>query len=313
MRQRSSYQWIAALAAAAAWACKSNDVGVASATVASASSSDSVGSNSSSSGSTSQATQGPTEATTTSDTCSDALCTGGPGPGDECSMFVQDCPPGYKCALYSKGSSPDGSHCVPLPQDPKQVGEDCAGMGWGGRDLDDCDLGLVCMLINGGDAHTCRPLCVGEPPVTACPASGWDCIAYGELAGVCMQRCDLLAQDCPDGQTCVPTVDGLSNRLDVWCYPDLAQLAPPPVDGTPCPCGTACGGGDLSCGVGRGCFDGMGGLLPNCQESCCSSFCDANAPNTCELAGQGAECVSFIDSGFEPPIGMEHVGFCRLP
>ena len=323
MKQRTSCQWMALLVVAAMWACQSKDVGVESATVASSSNaSDSVGSSSSTSASTSEAitTEGLTgtaSTATTKDTCSESSCTGGPGPGEECDMYTQDCPSGYKCALYSSPGvhSISGAHCVPLPTDPKQVGESCGGSSWGGEgDLDDCDRGLMCTQISGipSDGYICRPSCIGDVLSPSCPADGWDCIIYGGtgIAGFCMQRCDLLAQDCPDGQVCVPSAI-VPNYVDVWCRPDLAAPAPPPIDGSMCMCGIECP--FLGCGVGRMCFYEAGGILPDCQGSCCSSFCDLNAPNTCELAAQGAECVPFIKSGFEPPAGMENVGFCGLP
>ena len=235
-------------------------------------------------------------------------------------MFVQDCPDGYKCALYSKGStSPDAAHCVPLPQDPKQAGEYCGGWSWGGgEDLDDCDRGLMCMSLGIDNLYVCRPTCLGDPPYgsnpLSCAVDGWDCVyIYGSgVAGFCMLPCDPFTQDCSEGQSCVATYSTPNgqNHMNFWCVPELSDPDSTPVDGSPCFPGALADYG--LCGRGRTCLLGH---VPNCQGNCCTSFCDVNAPNTCALADQGAECIAFaeLDPGFVVPVGMEHVGFCGVP
>lgn len=318
-RSRVSKQhlWFVLMRVAVVWSCAGKDAGVESATAASATAtSDSVGT--SSPATTTTTTQGLTDSpssTTTNDTCSEPAC--GPGPGEDCSMWAQDCPDGYKCAMYSEsgGFFPEAAHCVPLPRDPKQVNEICGGESWDVEDLDDCDRGLICVPITDS-LFTCRPACLsdspyGEGPVM-CPIDGWECAALISgtgIAGFCLQPCDPLFQGCPDGQSCVPSNFAGSESVNFWCQLDFADPAPPPVDGSLCLCGIHCLYAD--CGVGRLCLDGE--LLPDCQGFCCTSYCDIYAPNSCALADQGAECIAFEGAGFVVPVGMEHIGFCGMP
>ena len=303
--------WLPLLALAAASACQAKDPAVDSATTTASATTASDSVSTTASASTSTSTPDPTTTHALTEATSSTTTTGGPGPGEECSMWVQDCPPGYKCAVYGKDGvlSPNAARCVPLPSDPKQAGEFCGGWSWGGEDLDDCDRGLICMDLGDG-LYACRPTCIGDPPATSCPIDGWDCtyLFSNGVAGLCQLPCDPLTPECPGGQSCISVSDS-PNQLDFWCAPEIAGLDPPPFDGFPCPCGVYCSYG--ACGVGRACISGL--LLPDCGGNCCTSYCDVNAPNTCALAAQGAECVPFINSGFEVPPGMEHVGFCGLP
>lgn len=306
---------LALLGVVVLWACNGKNVGLESATMASATT-DSAGGSPSTSALEPTTTQGPTGAPSSSTTND----TGGPGPGEDCNMFAQNCPDGYKCALYSQGgsTSPDSAHCVPLPQDPKQAGEYCGGLSWGGEDLDDCDRGLMCMSFGVDNLYICRPACLGDPPYgsdpLSCAVDGWDCVyIYGSgVAGFCMLPCDPFAQDCSDGQSCVAaySTPGGQNHIDFWCGPELSDPDSAPVDGSPCSPGSLAEYG--LCGVGRICLYGH---APSCQGHCCTSYCDVNAPNTCALADQGAECIAFteLDPGFVVPAGMEHVGFCGVP
>ena len=302
---------LALAAAAAACACQAKDPAVDSATTTASAT---VASDAVSATSTSTSTPDPTTTHALTEATSSASTTG-PGPGEECSMWVQDCPPGYKCQIYSKSqaSTPDAAHCVPVPIDPKQVDEACGGVSWAPEDLDDCGRGLICQEFVD---TICKPACLGDPPFgdgpKTCPWDGWECayfVAGNGIAGICMQTCDPLMQGCPSGQGCLPIHFAGANEPGFWCMPDYDVPSPPPIDGSPCPCGIGCGF-TSACGAERLCVEG--GQLPNCQGFCCTSYCDINTPNACALADQGAECVAFADVGVVVP-GMEHIGFCGLP
>ncbi len=294
--------------AAGIWGCKDKGFGIESATdvsttaISTSTMSTTTASDSLDSTSALESTAAHGETEGTSDTTTSA----GPGPGEDCNMWAQDCPDGYKCALYG---FPNAARCVPLPSDPKQAGEFCGGWSWGREDLDNCDRGLICMDL-GDDLYACMPACIGDPPSISCPVDGWDCtyLSGNGIAGVCRQPCDPLTQECPRGQSCIPSSDS-PNQLDFWCAPEINDLDPPPFDGLSCPCGIYCSYG--ACGVGRACISGL--LLPDCGGNCCTSYCDVNAPNACALADQGAVCVAFVDAGFAVPAGKEHVGFCGVP
>jgi hypothetical protein len=242
--------------------------------------------------------------TASTDTCASSECTSGPGPGEQCNIWKQDCPEGYKCDPYDEENSsfPSEERCVPLDPAPKQYGEDCEifGPGWLG---DNCDEGLMCWwggILNQGKCSTacgvCRHYCKGSTGDPLCPQPDdlcWD--TQSGAWGVCYEACDPLAQDCYHPLDACD-LGYLTAGIFFYCGRDQSDPRAPPMDGETCSPG--------GCGAGRFCFF---------REEKCTSFCDVNAPNTCELKVQGAECVSFISIGWSPTPGMEHVGYCGIP
>lgn len=142
----------------------------------------------------------------------------------------------------------------------------------------------------------CRRYCKGSTGDPLCPQSNDYCyvIQSGDW-GLCIEACDPLAQDC-EHPLDVCELGWSAIGVYFYCARDRSEPEPHPIDGD------ACISND--CGSGRFCFH---------LEEKCTSFCDVNAPNTCELKGQGAECVSFVSQGWSPTPGMEHVGYCSIP
>jgi hypothetical protein len=104
--------------------------------------------------------------------------------------------------------------------------------------------------------------------------------------------CDPLLQDCADGDTCVP-LDGAfecaadeSGATGSW--------------GDPCDFLNACDPGLF-------CADGSDVACPAGLDTCCTWFCDVDAP--AGICG-GSECVAFFPEGEAPP-GYEAVGYCN--
>jgi len=114
----------------------------------------------------------------------------------------------------------------------------------------------------------------------------------GEPGCVEVPDCHPLAQDCPDGQGCYPTSEGVSCAVDA--SGELGEF------GDACRHANACDPG-LWCADAAN-FDDCGGV------GCCSTFCDLSSPS-CE--GTGQECVPFYEVA--PSAEHEDVGICVIP
>ena len=248
---------------------------------------------------------------TCADLCGDSyICAPSGDPGrlrcipdpalSQCSAWVQDCPEGYKCAVWANdgGSSWNSTKCVPLDPRPKQLEETCTAPSGGVSGEDDCDRGLMCWNVNPETQQgTCAPFCTGSYENLECPP-GYDCSLFFSRSGadgaLCLPGCDPLAQDCPGDDLCLPAGDG-------WhCVLDASGEAG--AFGDPCEYTNACDAG-LLCLYSE--------YVPDCQAGgCCSPLCDIEAPNSCP--GDGQVCIPWYEEGMAPP-GYEKVGVCGVP
>lgn len=219
----------------------------------------------------------------------------------ECSLWDQNCPQGEKCNIYANdgGSSWNATKCVPIVDDPDEVGEPCTVEGSGVSGLDSCVLGSVCWDVDPEtNTGTCISFCIGSETNPTCPDPSQLC--SGRDFMLCLPLCCPLEQDCADGQGCYPIND------EFTCAPDASGDAGAFGDGCEflnvCDPGLFCANADT---------------VPNCHGSlgCCSEFCDLTNPNAsagCLGASGGQECVPWYQEGQAPP-GFEHTGVCAIP
>jgi hypothetical protein len=222
-------------------------------------------------------------------------------PLDDCSLFAQDCPPGFKCMPYSNDGGPEwnDTRCTLLAPDPQASGESCSTADpFGG--VDDCELGSMCWDV---DAETgtgyCIDFCRGSETEPSCEDGCERCaISDGTPLPLCVPLCDPLAQDC-DGETaCYAVNDGFA------CVPDASRGSGG--IGEACEFLNSCGGGSF-------CADAA--LLPSCEGTgCCTPFCDAAAADACDAMLAGTVCVPWYDEGDRPSgCATETLGVCLLP
>jgi hypothetical protein len=233
------------------------------------------------------------------DTCGFLCATTGYGPGPEpCDTLLQDCPDGEKCAPHAEGgSSWSSSKCVPVTGDG-QPGDPCAADGGGLNGLDDCAKGVTCFDVDQNNQGICRELCSGSFDAPKCtdPAS-FSCTFVDEFFGLCLPMCDLLLQDCPGGELCLPISEGRT------CMPDASGAAGQVFD----PC-------ELVNGCDQGLLCMMSTQAAECDPNvggCCLPMCDLEDPAfVCPGAGQ--DCVSPWQEGMVPE-AFTGIGVCMLP
>ncbi|MDC0723157.1 hypothetical protein [Nannocystis bainbridge] len=152
----------------------------------------------------------------------------GPGPVFECDPWLQDCPEGQKCNLYSTAGDQtlDGARCVPLDDSPAQIAELCIAEGGYGTGLDDCAAGLLCWNVIPSEQGVCVELCDGAAVTPQCPEGQVCAKSFGDYHYMCLATCDPLAQDCIEGELCALTEKGFA------CAAKFAAVgacaAPPP-------------------------------------------------------------------------------------
>jgi len=258
---------------------------------------------------------------TTDPTASPESTTSGPSTADEstsvgdtagetgidapvCDIWAQDCQgTDQKCNPVDTDFDgfPDSTRCVQLSPNPKEVGEPCTQAD--GGLIDDCRKGSECMIATVTTPEPvegiCVALCEGTPSAPTCSGGDTTCVVWN--AGNepwCIQSCDILAQDCPH---------------ESWmCFFATVEAGGGCVVDDPGPGGALndpCGGCGTCCN--RGLFCAGAGALAGCEtDSCCTEYCDVNAP-VCSGEAQGEVCVPA--SQFLPPApGTEDVGVCIL-
>jgi hypothetical protein len=129
----------------------------------------------------------------------------------------------------------------------------------------------------------------GETTASVDDGSGGAASIGGGIAPLC----DPLAQDCPEGDTCVWNGD------EFRCFERVSTA----------PSGSACESPN-GCAVGLQCIDAESLGCSAEALGCCSSVCDASDPGS-ELCGQGTICTAWFDAGLAPA-GLEDVGVCRI-
>lgn len=245
------------------------------------------------------------------DTTDGPLDTGSPDTGEpwldlpeDCSIFEQNCPPGFKCMPYANdgGNSWNDTQCVPLVPDPGAPGDPCTILGSGLDGLDDCDGTSMCWDVDlETNMGTCAAFCVGSPEDPSCAESCHYCTISGDgVLTLCLESCDPVAQDCPLGQACYAANEVFT------CIPDASPEDA--VIGSPCEFINACPPGSL-------CVNGDS--VPGCEENigCCSPVCPAGGADPCPGLLPGTECVPWY--GDEPPppsqCGVSDPGVCIIP
>lgn len=224
------------------------------------------------------------------------------GPADDCDIFAQDCPQGFKCVPWGSdgGSSWNATGCRPVVEDPAAPGEPCMVLETGTSGLDTCALGAICWDVDPEtNEGTCVSLCTGSEDDLHCDDPGERCNLSGDGALIlCLPICDPIAQDCLPGQACYPMYPGFA------CGPDASGDMG--AVGDPCEYINVCDPG-LACVDSNdvpGCVDAIG---------CCSPICVVGDDSPC-LPGQVCERWSDAEIGdWEWDPLWEDVGICALP
>lgn len=226
----------------------------------------------------------------------------GGGVSVECDVWAQDCEDGEKCAAWANdgGSAWNATRCVPVAQDPVDVGETCAVEGSGVSGIDNCDQGAMCWDVDAEtNEGTCVALCDGTPDAPTCAPAGTACSISNEgVLILCLPICNPLADECADGQGCYP-IGGEYFQ----CGPEAGGDDAGP--GTPCEFLNACEDGTA-------CVSPQ--TVPTCpagSAGCCSSYCDPAAEESGCLDGQ--DCLPWYEMGEEPDVCLEGVGICSTP
>jgi hypothetical protein len=210
---------------------------------------------------------------------------------NECDMYVQDCPDGEKCNWKVIGTE-IVNVCVTVTGDQK-IGEPCMHQGiFSGEDsCDDTALCYGAVVIGGTWPGICRPYCGGTEDAPTCEDADYVC-SRGDLPA-CLPECDPLLQDCAGGTEMCFYHEPIPGFVcaDTSNSSDVGEDCLVPFD---CRKGQTCQPADKVAGC--------------TGTECCTELCDVNAPNQCQAAGMGAECVSLMVGG-----QFDHVGACLLP
>ncbi|MCR9163921.1 MAG: ribulose phosphate epimerase [Nannocystaceae bacterium] len=216
----------------------------------------------------------------------------------ECSVWLEDCPPGEKCMPYANdgGSAWNATRCMPIAPDPAAPGEPCTVEGSGVSGIDTCELHSMCWAVDGRTLEgTCVGMCIGGWQAATCPGVDQSCriSADGTLA-LCLPICDPLAQNCEPGEGCYPS------DSDFVCAPDSSEEGGSefePCEFTnDCEPGLVCANADLS---------------PTCppgSAACCTPYCSVSDPD----CPSKTQCLPWFEEG-EGPIGFQDVGICGVP
>jgi len=260
-----------------------------------------------SSSSTAETTSAPPDASSGADASDDGDGSGFiPAPdggleNHECDIWIDDCPPGFKCMPWANdgGGSWNATKCSPLAEDPNGVGDPCAVVQSGVGGIDDCEAHAMCWNVDPEtNEGTCVALCTGGEANPTCADPCVSCfVSASGVVNLCLPICDPLAQDCVPGEACYPVNDTFS------CAPDAGGDAG--VLGDPCEYLNWCD---------PGLFCANADTLPNCAgpAGCCTRLCDASAADPC--AGiAGTECVPYFEENQQPPCYGGVVGGCLLP
>jgi hypothetical protein len=249
-------------------------------------------------GSSSSGTTASTSTSTTNDSDSSSAFVPETdlGSGNDCDVFLQDCPDGQKCVPCSlSGQGWDAWRCAPIDPVGKGIGAACTVTGC----ADDCDARSVCTFAyptNDGDG-VCMGLCNGDVQDPGCDDPEAVCLLAGNFVdSICSLPCDPLSPVCPDGLGC------RFFRYVFTCN-----------DGDGLPYGADCQEvSDGVCGSGLVCTQGS---APGCAPgSCCTVACDQNdsmADQGCPDYMAGQTCKPFQPNG-EPVPGAENIGVCSL-
>ena len=166
--------------------------------------------------------------------------------------------------------------------------------------LDDCALGLQCFDVDPEtNEGTCAQICGAIEDAPICPA-GTFCATYG-AARVCLEPCDPLKKECPDGQACYPagTYTGSDGPLPPFftCERILGGGLVDPF----APCETFHG----ACADGSICFEAEAVPCEPGTVACCTEVCTLMGMDECP---NGQTCTPYLDPA--PNALLEGVGVC---
>ncbi len=213
----------------------------------------------------------------------------------DCSTYDQDCPEGMQCTPYADdgGSSWNALWCFDITGTGTH-GDPCTAVESGVSGQHDCGFGHMCWDIDPDTLEgTCVAFCQGSPQNPWCEPEGAVCVtANAGILNVCLDVCDPLVQECPQGQGCY----AVSNSY--ICAPSGAPEDLGNED-DPCEFLQACNPG-LYCAAAE--------KLPSCEMSlgCCTPFCDLDNP---DCQDPEKTCVPVWE---QPQAGEEHIGFCGV-
>lgn len=202
------------------------------------------------------------------------------------------CPAGQKCMPYNNdgGATYNALKCVDVMGEAVH-GEACTYNGSPLDGADTCAQGHMCWNYDPDTQEgTCTAFCSGSWEDLMCAPEGTSCVVYADaILIMCLQRCDVLVQDCEPGFGCYHEEN--TNRL--LCQP-VGVMEGEGLEGEPCNFINQCQPG-LVC---------MGNW-PMCDGAyCCAPYCDLDNP-VCNTPG--TECVPLLDN---PEPGEENFGIC---
>lgn len=176
---------------------------------------------------------------------------------EKCTLVLDQATESVTFQCVPNGTKADGAACALRPDgtDDCAKGYFCNGLGTVPRCQPYCDV---------DDAEACDTLCTElnvQPHAGAATPSGY---------GVCQPPCDMLAQDCGDGDACV----FVESPFPVCAKPGTAEPGDTCVNYNDCELGSAC-------------------ALNNAAQtaSMCTPFCAATEAGSCEA--EGDTCVAF--------------------
>jgi hypothetical protein len=213
-----------------------------------------------------------------------------------CDPWTQDCPDGEKCVAWdSDGSgSVDSNRCVPVVDDPKEIGDECTP-NVGGDYVDDCGVRAYCDFVNDEGVGICQPNCDGTPANPECPPGFMCSIDNDGVLLCCTETCDPLLQDCPAEVAICMEATGQQGFVCAsgWGEDGIQE-------GEECYYINSCMEG-LFCAAAE--------VVPPCVgTACCTPYCAVSEPVACTQPDY--ECIPYFDV---PVPGYEDVGVCVVP
>jgi hypothetical protein len=220
---------------------------------------------------------------------------------DECSVWAQDCPEGWKCMPWANdgGNSWNDTRCTELDPVPGQTGDPCTVEGTGVSGVDDCTIAAMCWNVNPEtNEGTCIALCTGSEAAPTCDDPATACSISNEgVLTLCLRVCDPLMQDCGGSEGCYMQGGGTG----FVCTPDASNGK----GLYPLECGFV-----NACAPGHACLEAE--MVPGCADGCCSPYCDTSDTDPCPAIDPSLQCVPWYEAGQAPP-GYENVGVCAIP
>lgn len=218
------------------------------------------------------------------------------GAAEPCSTFEQDCPAGQKCVPTTDFGD---TTCVPLVPDPDGLYEPCSVVDVGVGVADTCAAHLVCWGVDSEGNGICWGQCIGDELHPDCADPDASCYFGRSALSLCIPACDPFAQDCSEGEACLPNPNGDGFACILDGSGSDGQVHDPCSFANGCDPGLLCGNINLS---------------PDCPQDatgCCMPLCDTTAmPTSCP--GVDPVCVPLYEPNPAPP-GYENVGICSAP